>query len=148
MENLILIIVLYVIGSLISDKANEKKRRKQKAEKNPANKIPQKADIPSSKRNSPFDFEIPKLEGAPNSGPEPVLEKPYEENHEESYKENRYLKYLNKKKEEKQIAEEAAQIRPLAQERRISALSRDKVREGIILAEILGKPKALKYRRR
>ncbi|MBR3623375.1 MAG: hypothetical protein IKN43_08520 [Selenomonadaceae bacterium] len=143
MENLILIIVLYVIGSLISDKANEKKRKKRKS-----SQIPQPTDIeiPLPNRNNPFDFEIPKIEGAPKSKSEPSSDGVYRE----EPKENPYLKYLNTTAEKKKQAEERddASIKPVSGERKKFAIPINKVREGIILAEILGKPKALKRMRK
>ena len=125
MENLILIIVLYVIGSLISDKANEEKRKKRKAER-----IPAPTDTKLPPYDNPFDFDIPKIEGTPKDDP--------------------YLKYLNtaEKKEKRSKESEDTSIKSASIERKTFAISKDKVREGIILAEILGKPKALKGRRR
>ncbi|MBO6179219.1 MAG: hypothetical protein J6O04_08600 [Selenomonadaceae bacterium] len=143
MENLILIIVLYVIGSLISDKANEKKRKKRKAER-----IPAPTDTKLPPYDNPFDFDIPKIEGAPKDEPEPSLD--LDEVYKEEPKDNPYLKYLNTAEEKEKRSKESkdTSIKSASIERKTFAISKDKVREGIILAEILGKPKALKGRRR
>lgn len=160
MENVILIIVLYLIGTMVSDSAKRKKRRSQRQGKNTEeNSVPQDFDIPPLDRDNPFDFEIPpvkkdesldfeipKLEGAPKTKPEPGIDGVYRE--EEEFK-NPYLDYLQRDaSKNKHKTSDTEQNVPLKVEnisRERNVLTKDNIRYGIIMAEVLGKPKA--YRR-
>ncbi|MBP3723346.1 MAG: hypothetical protein J6I62_08870 [Selenomonadaceae bacterium] len=62
MENIILIIVLYLIGTMASDSAKRKKRRSQRRDTEAEeNRMPPDFDIPPLDRDNPFDFEIPPI---------------------------------------------------------------------------------------
>lgn len=161
MENIILIIVLYLIGTIVSDNAKRKKRRSQKRGKHTEeNRVPPDFDIPPLDRDNPFDFEIPpvktkksqdfeipKLEGAPKSKPAPGADGVYREEEEKIV--NPYLDYLKrdapKNKEKTSGMEQNIPLKVDKVSKKSTKLSTENVRYGIIMAEILGKPKA--YRR-
>ena len=124
MEDIILIIVLYVIGTLVADKANSKKRKKKKKRED-VNMSPPDFEIPTLKRDGSLGdmlkdiFSDPKPEPALNDSQEPV-------------------------NEPKIPPPKTPKPKVIVQETRKPTISldRDTVREGIILAEILGKPLA------
>ena len=147
MENIILIIVLYLIGTIVSDNAKRKKRRSQRRDTEAEEKrMPPDFDIPPLDRDNPFDFEIPKIEGAPKSKPEFGPDGVYRE---EEKIVNPYMDYIKRDaSEKKDKTSDTKQNIPLKVEetvRKSTKLSTENVRYGIIMAEILGKPKA--YRR-
>lgn len=125
MENIILIIVLYFLGTLVTDKAKRKQRRKNN--RNQRESIPIDFDMSSAQKNNSWDFEIPELEGAPNSKPNIDTDINFDEKPKEIQKEP--IETTVKSTENLQ-------------------LSSDNVRYGIVLAEILGKPKAYRHMRR
>jgi len=111
MENIILIIVLYFIGTLVSDKANRNKRRKRKNH-DKVDKTEPTFEIPSLNRD------IPKIDSALKSKNEPA-------------------------QAETQTLKPDAKINAASDKSLV--LTKANVKTGVILAEILNKPKA--YRR-
>ena len=146
MEDIILIIVLYVIGTLAADQANRKKRRKKRedGERQPD------FDAPPSRNDNPFDFEIPPIKTKnPNDFEIPKIENASQKNsnantiYREEPKPNKYQKYLNERKKttpHEETSNTPITIGEIGKER--ITMSKERVREGIVLAEILGKPKA------
>ncbi len=117
MENIILIIVLYFIGTLVSDKANRNKRKKRKNHDKVGNSE-SNFDIPSLNRD------IPQIENALKSENKPAQNEAYQKAETQNLKPDAKTNIASDK--------------PVV-------LTKDNVRTGIILAEILNKPKA--YRR-
>ena len=161
MENIILIIVLYLIGTMVSDNAKRKKRRSQRRDTEAEeNRMPPDFDIPPLDRDNPFDFEIPpiegkksndfeipKIEGAPKSKPELGPDGVYREEEEKIV--NPYMDYIKRDApEKKEKTSDTKQNIPLKVEevaKKSTKLSTENIRYGIIMAEVLGRPKA--YRR-
>ncbi len=117
MENIILIIVLYFIGALVSDKANRNKRRKRKNHDKNGNSEPN-FEIPS------LDRDIPKIAGALKSENKPANNEAYQNTETQTLKPDAKTNIASDKS---------------------IVLTKDNVRTGVILSEILNKPKA--YRR-
>lgn len=149
MEDIILIIVLYFIGTLVADQAKRKKRKERRErEQTQEDSLGDifGLDLPSStQQESKPNFEIPKIAGAPKSKPEPGADGVYRE--EDTQEVNKYQEYLNRRSNaEPKNMREKTSLKVIEATKEQLTLSREKVREGIVLAEILGKPKAYKRR--
>ena len=134
MEDIILIIVLYIIGTLVADQADRKKRKKKKKHYD--------VDTPPASRETPLDFEIPTLKRDND------FENNFDVHETKSESDsNKYQEYLNESKDSPLKSLETPIIVRETPKLETS-LSRETVREGIILAEILGRPLAKRRLRR
>lgn len=146
MENIILVIILYFIASLVSDKANRNKRRKQRTLDNAKNgnsdfKVPPSGD-------NPFGFEISKLEGSLKKIFGSQSNDVYQE--EEPKVDNKYDDYLKSgnKRSEVQTETSVSSLNHPDNKKESLILTKENVSTGIILSEILGKPKVYRRMRR
>lgn len=138
----ILIIVLFVLFTVVTDRLDKKKRPSRPREKS-GKELPRqlpaqwpRRPVPTN-QDEPLPFEIPELRNAPSPA-------------DEVYREEEAVRQQEKKllaEQYRQIHVVKPQPQPVRAENawRIPALTPQSAQQAVVLAEILGRPKA--YRR-
>lgn len=146
--DVILLIVFFALFSLVTDRMDKKKRLPM-PRRSPEKKLPDSMPAPMP-QEEPLPFQIPEIRNAPKPAGEVYQEtaarKPQaEEKQELLEKMQRRQAYERPQKEQAQHVR-AAYAADSAEKRRIlPVLTPDSAQQAVVLAEILGRPKA--YRR-
>ena len=146
----ILIIVLFVLFTVVTDRLDKKKRPSRPREKS-GMELPRQLPaqwprrlVPAS-QDEPLPFEIPELRNAPSPAGEVYREAEAVRQQEE--KQHRQAGEHQCKEQERKIHAVKPLPQPVHAEKawRIPALTPQSAQQAVVLAEILGRPKA--YRR-
>lgn len=146
----VLMIVIFVLFAVLTDKKGEKKKTPLP--------LPRQS-MPPQKKGEGLGFQIPELRNAPGTvyrEPGTILSQQMQDyqqelaarKHEEEYKQQRLLEEQQIRAAEQAAYEEQAKLSEMPAPRpgwNIPVLTPESARQAVVLAEILGNPKA--YRR-